>query len=274
MYAKILEYIGNAYHLLENYENAEKNFIESYQVEKNNIILLKIVQSIMKQKNFSKAISYLNLYITEYWSDINTIYSLWLCYYAIGEYSICQRYINIILSKFPDNIQTIILKIKCIFYTEWKIIAIKYLNNVLKKFPQNKELEELKKRHNQFLNELEYNHQIDKVTLVIKTNLFFVIFKMKFSRRHTLAILFFLWLFIIFFVWRKFDPETSQRNLIITPNWVNHFRKWLDVSGWTKISIQNFLWKIWRNLYQSTRTSYSQKTYRRHCSQKHRQKNI
>lgn len=58
---------------------------------------------------------------------------------------------------------------------------------------------------------------------------------MKLSRRQIFAILFLLWLFIIFFVWRKFDAQTWKRSLIITPNWITHFRKWLDVSGWTKL---------------------------------------
>lgn len=58
---------------------------------------------------------------------------------------------------------------------------------------------------------------------------------MKLSRRQIFAILFLLWLFIIFFVWRKFDSQTWKRSLIITPNWITHFRKWLDVSGWTKL---------------------------------------
>ncbi len=58
---------------------------------------------------------------------------------------------------------------------------------------------------------------------------------MKLSRRQIFAILFLLWLFIIFFVWRKFDAQTWKRSLIVTPNWINHFRKWLDVSGWTKL---------------------------------------
>ncbi len=70
---------------------------------------------------------------------------------------------------------------------------------------------------------------------VTKTDLFFVIERMKLSRRQTFTILFLLWLFIIFFVWRKFDTQTWKRSLVVTPDWVTQFRKWLDVSGWTKL---------------------------------------
>ena len=58
---------------------------------------------------------------------------------------------------------------------------------------------------------------------------------MKLSRKQIFTILFLLWLFIIFFVWRKFDPQTWKRSLIITQDWITHFRKWLDVSGGTKL---------------------------------------
>lgn len=70
---------------------------------------------------------------------------------------------------------------------------------------------------------------------VTKTDLFFVIERMKLSRKQIFTILFLLWLFIIFFIWRKFDAQTWKRSLIITPNWISHFRKWLDVSGGTKL---------------------------------------
>lgn len=58
---------------------------------------------------------------------------------------------------------------------------------------------------------------------------------MKLSRKQIFTILFLLWLFAIFFVWRKFNPETWIRSLIITSDWISHFRKWLDVSWWTKL---------------------------------------
>lgn len=58
---------------------------------------------------------------------------------------------------------------------------------------------------------------------------------MKFNKRKVFLILILLWLFMVFFVWRKFDPETWTRHFIITADGVKHFRKWLDVSWWTKL---------------------------------------
>lgn len=58
---------------------------------------------------------------------------------------------------------------------------------------------------------------------------------MKLSKRNVFLIVMLIWLFFIFFVWRKFDPETWTRSFILTSKWVNHFRKWLDVSWWTKL---------------------------------------
>ncbi len=58
---------------------------------------------------------------------------------------------------------------------------------------------------------------------------------MKLSKRKIFLIMILVWLFFVFFVWRKFDTETGKRHFIITANWVNHFRKGLDVSGGTKL---------------------------------------
>jgi len=55
------------------------------------------------------------------------------------------------------------------------------------------------------------------------------------EKRVIFSILVILWLFFIFFVWRTFHPETGKRNFILTTHGVEHFRKWLDVSGWTKL---------------------------------------
>lgn len=58
----------------------------------------------------------------------------------------------------------------------------------------------------------------------------------KLNRKTTIfLIVFVLWLFFIFFVWRKFNPETSTRNFVVTTKGLNHFRKGLDVSGGTKL---------------------------------------
>lgn len=58
---------------------------------------------------------------------------------------------------------------------------------------------------------------------------------MKFNKRKVFFVMILVWLFMIFFVWRKFDPETWTRHFILTADGVKHFRKWLDVSGWTKL---------------------------------------
>ena len=60
--------------------------------------------------------------------------------------------------------------------------------------------------------------------------------KRKLNEKRTIfAGLIVLGLFFIFFVGRSFHPETGKRNFILTTQGVEHFRKWLDVSGWTKL---------------------------------------
>ena len=58
---------------------------------------------------------------------------------------------------------------------------------------------------------------------------------MKFSKQSIIAALFIVSLFLVFFVGRRFDPETGTRNMIFTMDGVSHFRKGLDVSGGTKL---------------------------------------
>jgi protein-export membrane protein SecD len=55
------------------------------------------------------------------------------------------------------------------------------------------------------------------------------------EKRTIFAGLIVLGLFLIFFVGRAFHPETGKRNFILTTQGVEHFRKWLDVSGGTKL---------------------------------------
>lgn len=55
------------------------------------------------------------------------------------------------------------------------------------------------------------------------------------EKRTIFTILIVLGLFFIFFVWRTFHPETGKRNFIVTTHGIQHFRKWLDVSGGTKL---------------------------------------
>ena len=60
--------------------------------------------------------------------------------------------------------------------------------------------------------------------------------KRKLNEKRTIfAALVVIGLFFIFFVGRAFHPETGKRNFILTTQGVEHFRKWLDVSGGTKL---------------------------------------
>ena len=58
---------------------------------------------------------------------------------------------------------------------------------------------------------------------------------MKFSKKSIIAALFIACLVLIFFVGRNFNSETGTRNFVLTTNGISHFRKGLDVSGWTKL---------------------------------------
>lgn len=55
------------------------------------------------------------------------------------------------------------------------------------------------------------------------------------TKRITLAIVFVISLFFVFFVGRTFNAETFQRNWILTLEGITHFRKGLDISGGTKL---------------------------------------
>ncbi len=50
-----------------------------------------------------------------------------------------------------------------------------------------------------------------------------------------MACIFVFCLFFVLFVWRSFNKETLQRDWIFTSNWLNYFRKWLDIAWWTKL---------------------------------------
>jgi preprotein translocase subunit SecD len=58
---------------------------------------------------------------------------------------------------------------------------------------------------------------------------------MKISKRWVFLGLFLISLFLIFFVGRTTDPVTGKRQLSITSNGVQYFRKGLDVSGGTRL---------------------------------------
>ena len=55
------------------------------------------------------------------------------------------------------------------------------------------------------------------------------------TRRIVLTLLFVVCLFFVLFVGRSFNKETFERDWILTPDWFNYFRKWLDISWWTKL---------------------------------------
>ncbi len=71
---------------------------------------------------------------------------------------------------------------------------------------------------------------------------------MKFSKQTIIAAIFIVSLVLIFFVGRKFDPETGTRNLILTTNGVSHFRKGLDVSWGTRL-VYKVSYEKYENLY-------------------------
>lgn len=73
---------------------------------------------------------------------------------------------------------------------------------------------------------------------------------MKISKKTIFAVLFIVSLVVIFFVWRKFDPQTGARNFIFTTNGLSHFRKGLDVSGGTKL-----VYKISYDKYEKVYTN-------------------
>ncbi len=78
---------------------------------------------------------------------------------------------------------------------------------------------------------------------------------MKISKKTIFAILFIVSLVIVFFVWRKFDPQTGTRSLTFTSNGLSHFRKGLDVSWGTKL-----VYKISYDKYEKVYTNSSELT--------------
>ncbi len=43
-------------------------------------------------------------------------------------------------------------------------------------------------------------------------------------------------MFLIFFVGRELDPTTNTERMIITPNWINHFSKGMDIAWWVRLT--------------------------------------
>lgn len=70
------------------------------------------------------------------------------------------------------------------------------------------------------------------------------------TKRLTLAVLFVISLFFVFFVGRTFNSETFKRDWILTAKGITHFRKGLDISWGTKLT-----YKIDYSKYEKLYTS-------------------
>ncbi len=58
------------------------------------------------------------------------------------------------------------------------------------------------------------------------------------SKKLGFLVLFLVSLFIVLFVGRSFDATSGQRSFILTSQGIQHFRKWLDVSGGSRLVYQ------------------------------------
>lgn len=73
---------------------------------------------------------------------------------------------------------------------------------------------------------------------------------MKIDKKRLFAGIVALSLIFVFFVGRSFDASTGIRHLTLTPNGLQHFRKWLDVSGGTRL-----VYKISYDKYEKVYTN-------------------
>lgn len=74
---------------------------------------------------------------------------------------------------------------------------------------------------------------------------------MKFDKKVIFTLLILVSLFIIFFVWRASDPTTGERKIVVTNNGLSQFRKWLDVSGGTRLTYK-ISYDKYEKVYQGT----------------------
>ena len=74
---------------------------------------------------------------------------------------------------------------------------------------------------------------------------------MKISKKTIFAALFIVYLIFVLFVGRKFDPQTWTRSFILTTNGFAHFRKGLDVSGWTRL-VYKISYDKYEKIYTNT----------------------
>ena len=70
------------------------------------------------------------------------------------------------------------------------------------------------------------------------------------TKRLTLAVLFVISLFFVFFVGRTFNSETFKRDWILTTKGITHFRKGLDISWGTKLTYK-IDYSKYKDLYTS-----------------------
>ena len=57
----------------------------------------------------------------------------------------------------------------------------------------------------------------------------------RWNKKLIYGILIVVCLLLVFFLWRSFNAEKGKTHAILTTNWLQHFKKWLDVNGWTKL---------------------------------------
>lgn len=58
------------------------------------------------------------------------------------------------------------------------------------------------------------------------------------NKQITFGVIFILSIFLVFFVGREVNETTGKRSLVITADGVTQFRKWLDISGWSRLAYQ------------------------------------
>ncbi len=58
------------------------------------------------------------------------------------------------------------------------------------------------------------------------------------NKQIAFGVIFILSIFLVFFVGREVNETTGKRSLVLTTNWVTQFRKWLDISGGSRLAYE------------------------------------
>lgn len=58
------------------------------------------------------------------------------------------------------------------------------------------------------------------------------------NKQITFGVIFILSIFFVFFVGREINETTGKRSLVLTTDGVTQFRKWLDISGWSRLAYE------------------------------------